>query len=195
MSTLSTGNLTVGAVSLYFNASVVSSVLITASNYVASGKGGQFRTAANNLGNIVTSEIAPDVTYLEHFIADKGRQKKDKIAANVTNISIPFTFDELNFANLRKFFLASDLAGGGTSLAVFEKALQEGCAQLYFNTDVGKDMTYFIPNCILRPDGALGGGDGSEWWTGPMVLDVLHYDTGHWASKPYGFVFASAVTY
>jgi len=197
MGTLSTGNYTVGGISLFFSATVAdASLLATIPGF--SGKGSAFRTATlqHNLGNIVTSEITPDVTYLEHFVADKGRQKKNKISANMTNISIPFTFDEMSSTNLQRFFLASVVATtpGTKSLAVFEKALQEGSAQLYFNTDVGKDMIYFIPKCILRPDGALGGGDGSEWWSGPMVLDILHYDTSHWASKPYGFVYASVLT-
>ena len=191
MPTISTGNYTVGQVSLYFTASPAHSSLLATDPSVASGLGGAFRTTARAFGNITAAEINPDVTYIEHFISDKGRKKRDKVSANMVSMSVPFTFDEMSAANIQKFFLASNLAAGGR-YAVFEKALTEGAAQVFFDTDVGNDIVYFIPNCIIRPDGALSTNE-EDWWSGPMVLDILYYENSHWASKPYGFVLASNI--
>lgn len=192
MGTISTGNYTIGQVDMYFEATSAHASLLATDPSVASGLGGAFRSSDRDLGNIVGAEIANDVTYIEHFVADKGSRKKDHVAAGTIAVSIPFQFDEINFNNMKRFFLASDLDGGGTKLAVGEKALSIGCAQLYFNTDVGNDIVYFIPKCIIRPDGNLAIND-EDWWSGPMVLEILHYETGQWASKPYGMVLASNV--
>ena len=175
MATISTNNYTIGMVDLYFNATIADSDLTTAT----------FLSTTYSLGNIVTAEISPDVTYLDHFITDNGKRKKDYTAANEVNLTIPFTFDEMNADNLKRFFLASFLATD--KYAPFEKPLAYGSAVLRFRTQVGQDMVYYIPKCSLRPDGALGI-NGEDWWTGPMVLDVLYYNTSHWASKPYGYI-------
>ena len=190
MATKSTDSYSIGAVDLYFEASIAHSSLLATAPAVASGLGGAFRTSGHNLGNIVTAEINPEVTYVEHWVSDCGMRKRDKKAANVVSMSIPFTFDEINEGNLQKFFLASNLST--TKLAVFEEPIQEGSAQLVFRTDVGQDMTYFIPKCTIGPDGALAA-NAEDWWTGPMVLDIMYYDTGSWASKPYGMILASTI--
>jgi hypothetical protein len=188
---ISTDNYTIGGVSLYFEASVAHASLLATSFSTASGMGGAFRTSGRDLGNIVSAELTPDITYIDHFIADKGKRKKDKVQANTESLTIPFTFDELNVANLKKFFMASSLST--TKLAVLEEPLVEGAAQLFFDTDVGNDFTYFIPKCTIRSDGGLSM-NAEDWWTGPLVLEVLFYDTSHWASKPFGFVLASNIT-
>ena len=190
MSTISTNSYTIGQVDLFFDPSVAHASLMWASNVVASGMGKAFQTTGRNFGNIVTAEISPDVSYVEHWISDNGQRKKDKVAVNTVNLTIPFTFDEINAANLKKFFLASSLTT--KQLAVFEEPLTEGCAQLVFTTSVGQDMTYYIPKCTIRPDGALST-NAEDWWEAPMVLEVLYYNTAPWATKPYGFVNASAV--
>lgn len=181
MATISTNNYTIGGVDLYFEASVghASLNLIVATNTVGSA----FRLAGRNLGNVVTSEIALDVTYVDHFISVNGSRRKDKIQANTRSLMIPFTFDEMNEANLKRFFLASSL--GGNKLAVLQNPLNEGSVSLLFRSDVGPDLVYSIPKCIIKPDGNLTT-NTEDWWSGPLVIEVLHYDTGQWASKPYG---------
>lgn len=190
MSTVNTDNYTIGQVDLYFEASVNHASLLATDASVSAGLGGAFRTSDRNLGNIVTSEINPDVTYLDHFISKCGKRYRDKVSANTVNLTIPFTFDEINENNLKKFFLASLV--DTNKLAVFEEPVMEGSAQLVFKTDVGADLTYFMPKAQIRPDGALSISE-EEWWTGPLVLDVLFYDTDHWASKTMGFLLASAI--
>ena len=180
MATINTNNYTIGGVSLYFNATIAWADLTTAT----------MLTDTYSLGNIVTSEITPDVSYVEHFISDDGKRKKDYQALNMVNVTIPFTFDEMNTNNLQRFFLASLL--DTDKLAPFELPLSEGCAVLRFTTSVGQDMVYYIPKCTIRPDGPLGI-NAEDWWSAPMVIDVLFYDTGHWASKPYGYIDTSAI--
>jgi len=182
MTTISTGNYTVGGVDLYFNASIAPASLNATTGGVTPGS--TFRHAGNNLGNIITSEIVPDVTYLEHYVAVNGKRKKDKVVVSMESITIPFTFDEMNEANIQKFFLASNLSGN--KLAVLQEPLNEGSVSLHFRTNVGQDMVYSIPKAIIRPDGPLSIGNGEDWWSAPMVIEVLSYTGGQWASKPYG---------
>jgi hypothetical protein len=167
---ISTSNYTIGQVALYFNATIADTTLLTAT----------FLTATNSLGNIVTSEISPNVTYIEHYITDDGKRRKDFQTTGEINLTIPFTFDEMNSKNIQRFFLGSLLATD--KIAPFEEPLKMGSAVLKFTTEVGQDMVYYIPKCTLRPDGALGI-NPEEWWTGPMVLDVLYYGTSHWALR------------
>jgi len=181
LATVNDDNYTVGGVDLYFEASIAHASLLATTGGVTVGS--PFRTSGRNLGNIVTSEIAPDVTYLEHFISVHGARRKDKIVANTKSLTIPFTFDEINENNLKRFFLASSL--GNNKLAALEKPLQEGSVSLHFRTDVGSDLVYSIPKCVVRPDGNLTT-NIEDWWTAPMVIEVLYYDTSHYASKPYG---------
>ena len=81
--------------------------------------------------------------------------------------------------------MASSL--GGNKLAPLQKALLEGSVSLLVRTDVGPDLVYSIPKAVIRPDGNLTT-NIEDWWTAPMVIEVLHYDTGDYASKPYGIL-------
>ena len=184
MATINDANHTVSGIDLYFEPSVAHASLLATTGGVTVGS--PFRTSARNLGNIVTSEINPDVTYVEHFIAKNGHRHKDKVVANIETITIPFTFDEINTANLKRFFLASALATD--TRAVLQKPLQQGSVSLLVRTEVGTSMVYSIPKAIIRPDGALAIGDGTDWWSGPMVIEVLRYDSGQYASKPFGVI-------
>ncbi len=182
MATVNTDNYLITGVDLYFEASIAHASLLDTSGTTMVGS--SFRTSSRNLGNITTADISPEVTYVEHFIAVQGARRKDKTVANQESITIPFTFDEINENNMQRFLLASSL--GDNKLAPMQKALLEGSVSLKVTTDVGNDMVYSIPKAIIRPDGNLTFGDGSDWTTAPMVIEVLYYDTGQWASKPYG---------
>ena len=165
---------------LYYNATIADPDLTNAT----------FLTDANSLGNIVTSEINPAVTYVDHYISDDGKRRKDHNVVNEVTVTIPFTFDEMNAANIKKFFLASLLATD--RYAPFELSEQKGCAVLRFTTTVGQDLVYYVPKCTLRPDGPLSI-NPEDWWTGPMVIDVLYYNENSWASKPYGYMDTSSI--
>ena len=177
---INTANYTIGQCSLYYTATIAHASLLSA----------DFRTDARSLGNIVTAEITPDVTYIEHFISDNGQRKRDFTAVSEIKVSIPFTFDEMNSGNIQKFFLGSLLATD--RIAPFEEPLVNGCAQLYFTTNVGQDLVYYIPKCTIRPDGGMAM-NAEDWWTANMVIDVWHYDTSDWASKPYGYMSTSSI--
>ena len=182
MGTISTGNYTVGGCSLYFNTTVGNASLAASPL--------EYRNSANNLGNIVTSEISPEVTYLDHFItASTGKRVKDKVVAVSQSLTINFTFDEMNVDNMAKFFFASTT---GSVLSVFQNSLDEGSAMLYFITDVGRDMLYKIPKCTVRPDGAMAL-NTEDWWSTPMLIDVLQYQSSDgssatWLAAPFGTV-------
>ncbi len=180
MATVNTDNYLITGVDLYFEASIAHASLLDTSGTTMVGS--SFRTTARNLGNITTLDISPTVSYVEHFISVNGKRKKDKIAANEESVTIPFTFDEINENNMKRFFLASSL--GNNKLALMQKPLIEGSVSLKITTDVGNDMVLSIPKAIIRPDGNLSFGDGTSWTTAPMSLEILYYDS--WASKPFG---------
>ena len=79
--------------------------------------------------------------------------------------------------------LASNL--GSNKMAPMEKKLPKGSVSMLFRTNTGNDFVYSIPKAILRPDGAWAF-EIEDWHNAPMILDVLFYNTGSWASKPYG---------
>ena len=178
--------MTIGGIDLYFEASIAHASLLDTAGTVQVGS--NFRTSSRNLGNIVSAEFNPDITYVEHYISKKGKRKKDKMVSNMESLTIPFTFDEVNANNMKKFFLASACDSNDTDkLAVLEDPLIEGSVSINFLTEVGQSIIYSIPKATIRPDGALPM-NTEDWWSGPMVIEVLHYDTDHWASKPYGLL-------
>ena len=179
MSTINTANYTVGQGSLYFNTTIANASLD------ASPAG--FRHSGNSLGNIVSIEINPEVTYLEHFVTSDGKKVKDKIVEQQVAIMVNFTFDEMNEDNLARFLFATETA---SVLSVLNSTTDEGSAILYTTTSVGRDLLYKIPKCSLRPDGPLPL-NAEDWWQAPMVLEVLRYQTADgsnatWLAAPFG---------
>jgi len=182
--TINTNNYTLGMCAIYFNPNVAWAYLRVATSMEAT---------AYNLGNIVSAEITPDVSYIYHYISDKGKRKRDKTALNQVDISIPFQFDEINWTTMKRYFMASKI--GTDRLAMFEETLLEGSAKLKFDTDTGNDFTIYIPKCTIKPDGPINM-NIEDWWTGPMVLDVLYYETTAtpWSTAPYGYMSISEST-
>jgi len=182
MATISSGNYTVGGAHLYYSATIGHVDLL----------GTAFETTDHNMGNIVTSEISPDVTYLDHYISVNGKRVKDKIVSTMSSVTIPFTFDEMNAANMAKFFMG-DLTA--SKIKVVQNELEEGCAKLVVQTSIGRDLVYNIPKCTIRPDGAISMNE-EDWHTAPMVLEVLQYqaddgnstDNATWVAAPFGQV-------
>ena len=189
MGAINTDNYTIGMAELWFNSTIAEDTL---------ANGTVFQTSANNLGNIVTTGITPEVTYIDHWKSKKGRRVKDKTVVNTKSVMVNFTFDEMNESNLGKFFLADSV---GSALRVLENALDEGSAQLMIHTDVGQDMIYRIPKCVLKPDGAYEL-NAEDWHSVPMVLEILEYQNGDnasdtlnatWLNSPYGRVDTSGI--
>ena len=188
MTTLKTTNYTIGGIDIYYDPATAHASLLG-----GSPSGTAFRaTGKRNIGNVVSAEFNPDITYVDHFISVKGARRRDLIQPTTKSLMINFTFDEINASNLKRFFLASALGGTIKKLAPMEKALPTGSVSMLFHTDVGRDFVYSIPYAIIRPDGALAM-NIEDWWSGPMVLDVLYYATDQWASKPYGIIDMTAI--
>lgn len=178
MSTISDSNYTITGIDLYFCASIGCTALDSGTT---TGQGSDFRTATRNLGNITTAEFAPEVTYLEHFITTAdGDRRRDHMIATAKNLTIPFTFDEVNEDNLTKYFYGKSITAASCDAAtpVFKVLTQEkliGSAQLYVRTDIGNDFIYYIPKCMISPDGNMAM-NAEDWWTAPMKIDVLYYE-------------------
>jgi hypothetical protein len=174
---IDSNNYTIGGIELYYSATINDADL---DNGATDGIGYKFRTTNHNLGNIVTSEFNPEMTYLEHFIVSSdGDQRKDHVVTSSKTMTIPFTFDEMNEANMRRYFQGDDISASMSTatpgFTVMSNVLEYGSAQIYFRTDIGNDLVYMIPKCTLRPDGAMAM-NTEDWWNAPMVLEVLHND-------------------
>jgi hypothetical protein len=167
---INTANYTIGGAKLYFCSTVADERLNTSLISINAS----IQTNTYSYGNIVTSDITPEVTYVEHWTSSNGKRVKDKISANTSMVSISFTFDEMNQFNLGKFFMGTSTA---SSVQVLQDTLDEGCAALVIKTDIGQDLTYFIPKCVIRPDGALDL-NAEDWHSAPMIVEVLEYQTG-----------------
>ncbi len=178
-------NYTIGGAMLYYNATVGNQNCLGTT---------AFWTAANNMGNIVTSEVMPDVTYTEHWRSKNGALVKDKEVVNKKSINITFTFDEMNQNNLRRFLMGTD--SSASKFNVLDNVLEEGCGHLVIKTDVGQDFIYRFPKCTLRPDGALTL-DPESWHEAGFVLNIIEYLNGDctnstlnatWLGMPFGEV-------
>lgn len=176
-------NYTIGGAMLYYNATVGAQDCLATT---------AFWTAANNFGNIVTSEIMPDVTYTEHWRSSNGALVKDKEVVNKKAINITFTFDEMNQNNLRRFLMGTDSTA--SKFYVLDNVLDEGSGQLVIKTAVGQDFIYRFPKCTLRPDGALTL-DPESWHEAGFVLNIIEYIDGDntngtlnstWLLMPFG---------
>ena len=165
MTTINTDNYTISGVELFFDTTVGHASLLT---------GTSFQSTTRSLGNVVTAGLTPDVTYVDHFVTRKGKKVKDKTIANMSLITIDFSFDEMNQDNLNRFLLGSAV---GSDIRVLQNTLEEGAAQLLINTDIGQDLVYRIPKCTLKPNGAMDFSD-ETWHEGPMQLEVLEYQDG-----------------
>ena len=107
------------------------------------------------------------------------------------SISIPFTFDELNDENVRKFVMGKSVTASKS--IVMDKDNFEGRAILNFQTDVGNNFIYVIPSCSLKSDGGLAF-NAEDWMNGNFSLEVLHNSVyregGSQAASlaPYGYL-------
>ena len=168
--TLNTNNLTIGGAKIYFNATIGHPDCLATQ---------AFRTTANSLGNIVSADITPENTYVEHFTSNQGKLVRDKEVVTQSAISINFTFDEMNLNNMKRFFF-------GTLSASYVLPLQsniaEGSAQIVIQTQIGKDMIYQIPKCNLRPAGGMTLNPES-WHEAPMTLSILEYIDGDYSAS------------
>ncbi len=178
MATIDDSNYTITGIDLYFCATIAASAL---DEGTSNGVGSSFRTSARNMGNIVTAEFAPDVTYLEHFITTAdGDRRRDHMVATSKTLTIPFTFDEINEDNFKRYFYGStvteaSMTAGTPAFKVLTEEKIIGSAQLYCRTDIGNDFVYMIPKCMLSPDGNMAV-NAEDWWNGPMKLDVLYHE-------------------
>jgi len=154
--------------------------------------------AKYSLGDIVAAEMSPSITYLDHFISYRGDKRKDKTVAIQKSLTIPFTFDEINSTNLKKFFFAADITNATAADTAKRSAVMqsqsiplEGTAVMVMSTDIGKDLMYVIPRCALKPNGTIPLSIDA-WIQGKFDIEVLHtmsYNaSGGTTSAPYGFL-------
>lgn len=171
-------NYTITGIDLYFCASTAASAL---DQGTTKGVGSTFRTATRNMGNVVTAEFAPEIAYLEHFITTSdGDRRRDHMIATSKTLTIPFTFDEINENNFKRYLYgqtvtAASLVAGTPAFKVLTEEKLIGSAQLYCRTDIGNDFVYMIPKCMLSPEGNMAMNQ-EDWWNGPMKMDVLYHE-------------------
>jgi hypothetical protein len=149
------------------------------------------------VGNTTNVEIAPDITYLDHFISVNGARRKDKTVVTQKAITVTFTFDEINATNVSRFLYGHKETAASPTFIVNASPTIEFSAQIYFTTEVGRDLIYKIPRAALKADGNLAF-EAEDWMTANMMLDVL-YDTSfvhgsNTRSAPYGYICFAATS-
>lgn len=147
------------------------------------------------VGNTTNVEIAPDITYLDHFVSINGERRKDKTVVTTKSITVNFTFDQINATNIKRFMYGVDAVTASPTFIVNASPAKEYSAQIYFTTQVGRDMIYKIPKVTLKTDGSLTF-NAEDWINANMMLDVL-YDTTfthNSVDAPYGYVDFSATS-
>lgn len=153
-----------------------------------------------SFGDIVAGEIAPAITYLDHFVSVRGDKRKDKSVAVQKAITIPFTFDEINATNVSRFLFGAAAGTAKYSVMGATTVPVEGSCILYFTTAIGRSFMYVVPRAALKTDGGLPFSmDG--WMQAKFSLEVLYHSSflaspvsGAY-SCPYGFIdFANIAT-
>jgi hypothetical protein len=147
------------------------------------------------VGNTTNVEIAPDITYLDHFVSINGERRKDKTVTTTKAITVNFTFDQINATNVKRFLYGADINTASPTFVVNASPTKEYSAQIYFTTQVGRDMIFKIPKATLKTDGNLAF-NAEDWMSANMMLDVL-YDSSYSVGAtdcPYGYVCMAATS-
>ena len=168
--TIDSSNYTIGGAKIYFSATVGHPDCL--GTYA-------FRTTAHSLGNIVSADITPENTYVEHYTSDQGKRVRDKEVVTQSALTINLTFDEMNQNNLRRFLFGTNSA---SFINVLDSNVAEGSAQVVIQTAIGQDMIYQIPKCNLRPSGGLTL-NAESWHEAPMAISVLQYIDGDYSGN------------
>jgi hypothetical protein len=177
MSFVSTDNYTLGMAELTFyedTASTGAAVLLTW-----------------EIGNIVVASIAPEVTYLDHYTVTLGTRKKDRSLITNKALAINFTFDEITAGAMKEWLLASAnaTAASATGYEIYPMSKGEikGCAKLEFNSEFGRDYTWYIPCASLKPDGSFDY-NAEDWMAAKGIIECLVDDAGD-VNKPFGRIY------
>ena len=175
-----TSNLTIGQAEIYFREGVASPTSATMPD-------------TQSLGNIVTSGINPEVSYVEHYSRIKGKKVKDEEFVITNGLNINFTFDEINKENVKKFLLGGDIEATASRMPAMLKNGIRGRSVLKFNTNVGEKFLYVIPKCVLKSDGGMNL-TSDKWVEGNFKLDILYHNTYHVGNDsnasqaPFGYI-------
>ncbi|NIU83302.1 MAG: hypothetical protein GWN64_07430 [Candidatus Thorarchaeota archaeon] len=188
-------NYTVGMAYVFIHDTTSTTGLKALDAQVASEYADDYGSTNYCVGNTMAVEIAPDITYLDHFISINGERRRDKSISTTKSISVNFTFDEINSTNIKRFLYGETAVAASPTFIVNASPTKEVSAQIVFNTSVGNDFIYKIPYAVLKTDGSLSF-DPEDWMNANMVLDVL-YDseyTHNGTAAPYGYVDFSATS-
>lgn len=146
-------------------------------------------------GNTTNVEIAPDITYLDHFTCVNGEKRKDKTVATMKAINVNFTFDQINATNIKRFLYGGTAVTASPTFIVNASVVKEVSAQILFNTAVGRDFRYKIPRAALKADGNLTF-NVDDWMNANLRLEVLYLSTykHNSTAAPYGYIDFSATS-
>lgn len=149
-------------------------------------------TATWTIGNIVVASMAPEVTFLDHYTTVNGTRKKDRSLITNKALAINFTFDEITGGAMKEWLLASaqnsndPSAISALNFEIYPMARGEikGCAKLEFNSEFGRDYTWYIPCASLKPDGTMDY-NAEDWMNAKGIIECLVDDAGD-VNKPFG---------
>ena len=138
--------------------------------YVNTGSG------ERDLGNIVEIDLEPGQDLLEHFTNRSGKRTKDKEIVLEDKLTISFTLDEPNIANMKLFFRGGDVLDEGSTQKIAIAALPsiEGTARLECFPSTGRGIQWeaYFGKVTIKAKGSLKL-DDKAWMPVPMSIEVL----------------------
>jgi hypothetical protein len=141
------------------------------------------------IGNIVVASMAPEVTFLDHYTTVNGTRKKDRSLITNKALAVNFTFDEMTGGAMKEWLLASSMLGESMTAQNFEiypmaKGEIKGCAKLEFNSEFGRDYSWYIPCASLKPDGTMDY-NAEDWMNAKGIIECLVDEAGD-ENRPFG---------
>jgi len=144
-----------------------------------------------DIGNIIVASISPEVTYLDHYTVLNGTRKKDRSLITNKALSVNFTFDEITAGAMQEWLLASgsSAAPSASGYRIYPMARGEikGCAKLTFDSEFGRDYTWYIPCASLKPDGTFDY-NAEDWMSAKGIVECLVNDATGFEDQPFGYI-------
>ena len=138
--------------------------------YINTGSG------ERDLGNIVEIDLEPGQDLLEHFTNRSGKRVKDKEIVLEDKLTINFTLDEPNIANMKLYFRGGDVLDEGSTqkIAIAATPSIEGTARLECFPTSGRGIRWeaYFGKMTIKAKGAMKL-DDKTWMPIPMTIEVL----------------------
>ena len=157
---------------------------------IAAWSGGSIG-AYNDVGNVVSAEITPELITLPHFTSRSGYRSKDAEPVVETNYSLAFVLDELARGNIARFLAATV---SGNDVQAFQASSAEYAIKIVEDNPKGPNKTWNFWKVTLSAGGGMSIITTENAWAEVSYVANGLADTAGHATSPYITVTYSAST-